>query len=66
MGRVLRKPSPAMVNRVRVVYDDGAAVFDLPSSATLADLAEALETVAEGHKTLSVDIAIDSHGVPLA
>ena len=52
-------------NRVHVLYDDGAAVFDLPSGATMADLVELLDAAAEGHRTLSVRVSLDSNCLPV-
>ena len=63
MGRSLRHPLSH--NRVHVLYDDGAAVFDLPADATLADLAEVLEEAGEGHRALSVKVAVDTHCLPV-
>ena len=63
MGRALQHPLSH--NRVHVVYDDGLAAFDLPPEATLADLAEVLEEAGEGHRALSVKVALDSSCLPI-
>jgi hypothetical protein len=61
MGRALSSSH----NRVHVVYEDGLAAFDLPAEATLADLAELLEEAGEGHRALSVRVAVDSDCLPV-
>jgi hypothetical protein len=61
-----RSPAnPLSCNRVHVLYDDGAAVFDLPTGATFADLVELLDEAAEGHRTLSVRVSLDSNRLPI-
>jgi hypothetical protein len=65
MGCSQRKPTPETINRVHVLYDDRVAVFDLSASATLADLAAVLEDVGKGHKALCVNVAVDSHCLPV-
>jgi hypothetical protein len=57
MGRALHHPLSH--NRVHVVYDDGLAAFDLPADATLG------EAAGEGHKTLNVNVALDSNCLPI-
>jgi hypothetical protein len=63
MGRALQHPLSR--NRVHVVYEDGLAAFDLPPEATLADLAEVLEEAGEGHRALSVKVAVGSSCLPI-
>ena len=52
----------AMQNRVRVVFESSAAVFELLQAATLEDLAGRLAHLSEGHDgtLISVDVRVGS------
>jgi hypothetical protein len=65
MGRMLNGITAA-TNRVRVVYDDGTATFDLPPGATLGDLVEMIDVASDGHRTVSVNVSIDSQCLAIA
>ena len=65
MGRLL-KGAAATTNRVHVVYDDGTATFDLPACATLGELVELIDVASDGHRTLSVNVAVGSQCLPIA
>jgi hypothetical protein len=45
---------------------DGTATFDLPPGATLGDLVEMIDVASDGHRTLSVNVAIDSQCLSIA
>ncbi len=65
MGRLMDIPT-VKTNRVHVVYDDGAAAFDLPAGATYGDLIDMIEAVGEGHRALSINVSFDSHCLPIS
>jgi hypothetical protein len=52
----------AMQNRVMAVFESSAAVFELPRTATFAELAGRLAHLSEGHDgaLMSVDVRVSS------